>query len=76
MNITFLSISLAKGGAENQLIKLAIYLKNKNHNVQIVTLGRDNDFIDLLNENGMNANFISFKYGFGYYTIINKIAKF
>ena len=76
VNISLLSVSLAKGGAENQLVKLAIYLKKKKYNVQIVSLGQDNDFTDLLNENGLTVNSVPFKYGIGFFAIINTIAKF
>ena len=76
MNITFLSVNLAKGGAENQLIRLSIHLKNSGYNVQIISLGQDNDFTDLIEQNGLNVNFISLKYGLGLYNLMRKTAEF
>ena len=76
MNIIFLSVNLAKGGAENQLVKLAAYFKNKNYNVQIISLGQENDFVEFLNENNLEVVLLPFKYGFGLYKILNEIVKF
>ncbi len=46
--ICFFSISLAKGGAENQLVKLAIYLKNEGYTVEIIHAIPKNDFENIL----------------------------
>lgn len=73
MNITFLTINLAKGGAENQLIKLVINLKTKGYAVNIITLGKDNDFELLLNENKINVEFIPFKFGLGLFKIFKHV---
>jgi glycosyltransferase involved in cell wall biosynthesis len=46
--IVLLTISLHKGGAENQLVKLAIYLKEKGYNVVIFGFLAVNDFNNVL----------------------------
>ncbi|MEO2058727.1 MAG: glycosyltransferase [Mesonia sp.] len=50
--ILFLSLSLRKGGAENQLMKLAIFLSRRNFEIFIIYFVEGNDFKDRLkNEN-------------------------
>lgn len=49
--ICFFTISLAKGGAEHQLVKLAVFFKNEGYDVLIVKALPQNDFKDVLFEN-------------------------
>lgn len=58
--IYFLSISLGKGGAENQLVRLAIYLRNKGYDVQIIYAISENDFEEELCKNNILIH--KFKY--------------
>lgn len=58
--ITLLTISLVKGGAENQLVKLAVDLKKRGDDVTIVALLPENDFKNLISENGINYRLIPF----------------
>lgn len=76
MNVIFFSVNLAKGGAENQLVKLAVNLKNKGYEVKIISIGKDNDFYDLLNNHDISINLISLNYGFGLFNIIGNIKQF
>ena len=75
-NICFLIINLAKGGAESQMIKLAIHLKNKGYEVKIIYLGKDNDFETIINENNLNVQCIEFKFGIGLFQMIREVASF
>ena len=75
-NICFLIINLAKGGAESQMIKLAIHLKNKGYKVKIISLGKDNDFEAIINENNLNVQCIQFKFGIGLFQMIREVASF
>lgn len=59
--IALLSISLIKGGAENQLVKLAVDLKKRGNSVSIIALLPDNDFIEILKENNIPYNLILLK---------------
>ena len=73
--ITFLAISLSKGGAENQMIKLAVDLKDKNYDVNIFYLKNVNDFELILRKNKIRTEIISLKMGVGLIHLINKIRK-
>ena len=75
-NICFLIINLAKGGAESQMIKLAIQLKNKGYKVKIISLGKDNDFEAIINENNLNVQCIQFKFGIGLFQMVREVASF
>jgi glycosyltransferase involved in cell wall biosynthesis len=75
-NIYFLVINLAKGGAENQMIKLAIDLKKKDYNVKIISLGKNNDFEAILNENNLNVKRIQLKLGLGLFHLVREIVNF
>ena len=60
--IVFFSISLKKGGAENQLVKLALFLKNSiGLNVTIVHFVAGNDFETLLSENKIQSFYYNIK---------------
>jgi len=52
-SIYFLTISLIKGGAENQLVKLAISLKNDSYQVKIIGFRKQNDFEEALRVAGI-----------------------
>ena len=58
--IFFLSPSLKKGGAENQLTKIAIHL-SKNNEVKIITFIEGNDFVDQLQENSIELKVFNIK---------------
>lgn len=58
--ICFFTISLAKGGAESQLIKLAIFFKRKGYEVVIIQAIPQNDFVKILTENKISVQL--FKY--------------
>lgn len=75
-NICFLIINLAKGGAESQMIKLAIHLRNKDYKVKIISLGKDNDFESILNENNLNVKCIQLKWGLGLFHLVREVVNF
>ena len=75
-NIYFLVINLAKGGAENQMIKLAIDLIKKEYNVKIISLGKDNDFVAILNENNLNFERIQLNWGVGLFHLVRDLVSF
>lgn len=60
-SIFLFSISLAKGGAENQLVKLALFLAKKNYDVKIVYGLAHNDFHEELTKAGIGVQFINYK---------------
>jgi len=73
--ITFLSISLGKGGAENQMIKLAIDLNNKDYDVNVIYFKKGNDFELILKKNKIRTEMISLKIGLGLIHLIKNIRK-
>jgi len=73
--ITFLVGSLIKGGAENQMIKLAVNLKRKDYDVNVCYFIADNDFELILRKNKIKSEIISLKMGLGLIYLINKINK-
>ena len=73
--ITFLVGSLRKGGAENQMIKLAINLKRKDYDVNVCYFKAGNDFELILKKNKIKSEIISLKMGLGLIYLINKIKK-
>ena len=73
--ITFLSGSLGKGGAENQMIKLAIHLKRKDYDVNVCYFKTGNDFELILKKNKIKSEIIPLKMGLGLIYLINKINK-
>jgi glycosyltransferase involved in cell wall biosynthesis len=58
--ICFFTISLAKGGAENQLIKLAIYFKKRGHEVEIIQALSQNDFEKILTDYEIPVHLIKY----------------
>jgi glycosyltransferase involved in cell wall biosynthesis len=71
--IILFTISLAKGGAETQLVKLASYLKNRGYTVVILYLLPRNDFKEFLGINAIPYKLISFKKGLGIFGLIKYI---
>lgn len=71
--IIFLTIALAKGGAENQLIKLALYLKNKGYNVKVLALMPANDFEEVIENNKLEYELVPFDKGLGVYKLYKVI---
>lgn len=59
--IFLFSLSLAKGGAENQLIKLALFLANNGYAVKVVYGLPHNDFKQKLSKAGIETKFINYK---------------
>ena len=70
-NIILLTLSLIKGGAENQLVKLAIHLKKSGSEVSIISIFPDNDFENVLAENRINTYLIPFKGKIGFIKLVN-----
>ncbi|SRX75860.1 GalNAc-alpha-(1-_4)-GalNAc-alpha-(1-_3)-diNAcBac-PP-undecaprenol alpha-1,4-N-acetyl-D-galactosaminyltransferase [Aequorivita antarctica] len=58
--IYFFTMSLAKGGAENQLVRLALYYKKKGYEVTIIQTFPENDFVDELTKNQIDN--LEFRY--------------
>lgn len=71
----FLINDLAKGGAENQFIKLACDLKSKNYIVNVVSLGTSNDFEPILKEHNLSVRCIKFNFGFGLIPLAREISR-
>ncbi|MGY5351717.1 glycosyltransferase [Wenyingzhuangia sp. IMCC45533] len=71
--ITLLSLSLIKGGAENQLVKLALYLHKNNYQVKLIALLPQNDFQELLLENNIDYKLVPFKKGLGLINLVKTI---
>lgn len=60
--IKLFSLSLQKGGAETQLVKLAVALQNKtNYDISITYFIDSNDFQETLNQHKINYNFYNLK---------------
>lgn len=59
--ITFLTLSLYKGGAENQLVKLSVYFKKKGFDVNIINVLPQNDFEEDLKKNGIQNHYFNVK---------------
>lgn len=60
--IKLFSLSLQKGGAENQLVKLAVALQNKtDDDISIIYFIDSNDFQETLNQNKINYSFYNLK---------------
>ena len=75
--IVFFSLSLRKGGAENQLTKLALFLqKTTNFDVSIVHFVKGNDFKDILLSNNIEFRRFSIKKPGELIGFIRFIAKF
>lgn len=75
MKISFLSPSLRKGGAENQMVKLCVYLAKKGYNVEIITFLPGNDFEKILDESHINYKVKNIKSLIGFTTLIGYISK-
>lgn len=71
--IYFLSPSLRKGGAENQLVKLAVYLSKKGFKIKILTFVNGNDFEDVLGENNIKLQVYSLKTILGIFSFLKFI---
>ena len=50
MNITLLIDSLGFGGAQRQIVNLAIGLKNAGYNVSMICYRRDNFYLSILKD--------------------------
>lgn len=59
--VFLLTLSFRKGGAENQLMKLAIYLQNKGYDTNIISLLPGNDFDSIINDYNIGFDFINIK---------------
>lgn len=73
--ITLLSISLIKGGAENQLVKLAVDLKKRGNDVSIVAVLPDHDFQEIISEYNINYKLIPFANIFSLFKIVSYFRK-
>lgn len=72
--IFFLSPSLRKGGAENQLTKIATYLSKAN-DVEIITFIEGNDFSELLKIHNVSLKVFNTKSVSGFFKLINYVSK-
>jgi glycosyltransferase involved in cell wall biosynthesis len=59
--IILITLSLAKGGAENQLVKLSIFLKKQGFEVEIIHVLSHNDFKGDLSYNNIESKFFKIK---------------
>lgn len=76
LKISFFSLSLKKGGAENQLVKLALFLKNKaNFDVNILYFVNGNDFEEVLKESNIEYQFFNIKKIKGFIKLFKHIKK-
>ena len=73
--IFFLTLSLIKGGAENQLVKLAVNLKSQENEVKIIALFPDNDFSEVLSFNKISYQLISFNNIFSLFRVLSFFRK-
>ena len=73
--ICFFITSLIKGGAENQMLKLAIHLNNRGYDVIILSIFKDNDFKNILNKHNIDYRLIPLSYGIGIIKLY-KVLKF
>jgi glycosyltransferase involved in cell wall biosynthesis len=71
--IIFLSPSLRKGGAENQLVKLAIFLAKKDFKIKVLTFIEGNDFDEILKENKIQLQVFSLKKNTGVFSFLKFI---
>ena len=71
--ISLFTLSLSKGGAESQLVKLAVYLKTKDIDIRIFYLLPRNDFVKLLKEKNISYEYIPIKYGRGIFDLFKKV---
>ncbi len=71
--ICFFITSLIKGGAENQMLKLAIYLNQKGYEILIISIYKENDFEEILKKFGLKHVLINFSYGLGFFKLLNVI---
>lgn len=65
MNICFITTGLDYGGAEKQLLDLAIRIKNKGHSVNIISMLKPVAFLDILGENGIAVHSLDMTRGKG-----------
>lgn len=72
--IFFLSPSLKKGGAENQLTKIAVHL-SKSNEVKIITFIEGNDFVDQLKENNIELKVFNIKSIISFFELIFYLRK-
>lgn len=74
--IIFFSISLRKGGAENQLTKLALSLKgNYKMEVEIFYFFKQNDFVQLLESKNISSQYYNIKTIPGFRNFLKSIKK-
>ena len=58
MKITMLTESLGSGGAERQMCSLAVEMKRRGHDVQVITYFPDNFYLSLLEHAGVKHTFL------------------
>ncbi len=73
--IFLFSLSLAKGGAENQLVKLALFLSKNNYDVKIIYGLPHNDFNEKLDEAGIKTQFINYRSILGLFKLLRFVKK-
>ncbi len=59
--LIFLTLSLSKGGAENQLIKLSIFFKKQGFDVEIINVLPQNDFKEELSQHNIENHYFKVK---------------
>ncbi len=74
-SIFLFSLSLAKGGAENQLVKLALFLMKNDYDVKIIYGLPKNDFTETLAEAGIKSHFISYRSLAGLFKLLRFVKK-
>jgi len=75
--IHFFSLSLKKGGAENQLTKLALFLQNNSDfNVSIIYFVQGNDFEEILRKNHISYKYFSLKKLSDFFKFVRYIRKY
>ncbi len=75
VRITFFTISLRKGGAENQLVRLVVSLKRKGYDVTIVSFIPGNDFETIIKEESIDHICIPIKGPLGIFKLFRYIKK-
>lgn len=56
--VLLLTPSMSKGGAETQLLKLALFLRSKSHQVLIISLKPIDEFNEILTQSGVDVIFL------------------
>ena len=73
--IFFFTISLLKGGAENQLVKLAQFLSKNGFKIKIIYGLPQNDFSKKLTAAGISAHFFNYRTFSGLISLLKFVAK-